>query len=118
MFPLLKYNGVVIAKNIEYARSFLARMSGLMFRKAIPSDHAMIFILKEPSFVSVHMLFVFYDIDVIFLNKKKIVLDTSTLKSWTGYKSMNDIKYILEMKAGSIDLFNIEIGGLIEFDEN
>lgn len=118
MLPVLKYNGVMIAKNLEFTRTMMTQSIGLMFRKSIPSDYSMIFILKKPSRVSFHMLFVFFKIDVIFLDKDKKVTGFSRLRPWIGYKSMNDIKYILEMKAGTIDIFNITIGGQMEFDEN
>lgn len=118
MLPVLKYNGMVIAKNLEFARTIMTQTIGLMFRKNIPSDYSMIFILKKPSSVSFHMLFVFFRIDVIFLDEKKKVMGFSQLRPWIGYKSMKDIKYILEMKAGTIDIFNIAVGGQMEFDEN
>jgi len=63
------------------------------------------------------MLFVFFPIDVIFLNKEKKVKDFSLLKPWIGYKAAEDIKYILELKEGTIDRINITIGGKMEFDE-
>jgi uncharacterized membrane protein (UPF0127 family) len=118
MLPILKYNGVVIAKNIEFARTMLAQSLGLMFRKSMPHSYSMIFILKKPSHVNVHMLFVFFRIDVIFLNEEKKVMGFSLLKPWVGYKAMEDIKYILEMKAGTIDMFNLNVGGQMEFDES
>ncbi len=118
MLPVLKYNGLVIAKNIEIARTMAKQVVGLMFRESIPPDYSMIFILKKPSGVNVHMLFVFFPIDVIFLNNEKKVMGFSRLKPWVGYKAMKDIKYVLEMKAGTIDKFNLSEGGQMEFDEN
>lgn len=118
MLPVLKYNGVVIAKNIEFARTLLAQSLGLMFRKNIPHSYSMIFTLNKPSWVNVHMLFVFFRIDVIFLNEKKEIMGLSQLKPWVGYKGMENIKYILEMKAGTIDMFDLKIGGQMEFDES
>jgi len=118
MLPLLKYNGVVIAKNIEFAKTILKQALGLMFRRSIPSDYAMIFILKKPSNVNVHMLFVFFPIDIIFLNEEKKVCHFSRLKPWVGFKAIKNIKYLLEMKAGTVDRFNLTVGGQIEFDES
>lgn len=117
MLSVLKYNGVEIAKNIEFARTKLCQMAGLMFRKDIPSDYSMIFILKKPSYVNVHMLFMRFPIDVIFLDEKKEVLGLSWLNPWTGYKAMKNIKYVIEMKAGTIERYNISTGGRMEFDE-
>ncbi len=118
MLPVLKYNGVVIAKNIEFARTALTQSLGLMFRKNIPQFYSMIFILKKPSRVNIHMLFVLFRIDVIFLNEEKKVMGFSELKPWVGYKGMEDIKYILEMKAGTIDMFDLKVGGQMEFDDS
>jgi len=118
MLLLLKYNGVVIAKNIEFSRTLLKQGLGLMFRRSIPLDYSMIFILKKPSNVNVHMLFVFCPIDVIFLNEEKKVSGFSRLKPWVGFKEIKNIKYVLEMKAGTIDRLDLKVGGQIEFDES
>jgi len=118
MFPVLKYNGAKIARNIEFTRTMSSQVMGLMFRKCIPYDYSMIFILKKPSQVSIHMLFVFFPIDVIFLNEEKKIMGLSRLRPWVGYKAMEDIKYIIEMKAGTIEMFHLCTGGQMEFDDN
>lgn len=118
MLPVLKYNGLVIANNIEFVRTMLTQALGLMFRKSIPCGYSMIFILKKPSPVNIHMLFVFFPIDIIFLDEEKKVRGYSRLKPWVGYKAMEDIKYILEMKSGTIDMFNLSAGAQMEFDES
>jgi len=117
MLPVLKYNGVEIARNIEFARTMFRHALGLMFRKCIQYDHSMIFILKKPSQVSIHMLFVFFPVDVIFLNKEKKIMGLSRLRPWVGYKAMEDIKYIIEMKAGTIETFHLCASGQMEFDD-
>ena len=117
MLRILKYNGVAIANSVEIAKSILKQMRGLMFRRGIPSDYSMIFLLKKQSHVAVHMLFVFFPIDVIFLDNEKKVKGFSRLRPWSGYKAMEDIKYVIEMKAGTIERFNISIGGQMEFNE-
>ncbi len=88
-----------------------------MFRRDIPDKFAMIFVLKKPSSVSLHMLFMFFPIDVIFLDKEKRITGLASLKPWTGYKSMKNIKYIIEMKAGTIARHKLRIGGQMEFEE-
>ncbi|MCX9084285.1 MAG: DUF192 domain-containing protein [Candidatus Methanoperedens sp.] len=118
MLPVLKYNGIDIARNIEFSRTILKQTLGLMFRKGIPIDHSMIFVLKKPSQVSIHMLFVFFPIDVIFLNEKKEITGLSRLRPWVGYKAMESIKYIIEMKAGTIEMFHLCKGGQMEFEDN
>ena len=92
-------------------------MLGLMFRKNIPSDYSMIFILKKPSHIGVHMFFMRFPIDVIFLDNEKKILGFFRLNPWTGYKAMKNTRYILEMNAGAIEKYNLSIGGQMEFEE-
>lgn len=117
MLSVLKYNGMEIAKNLEFARTKLRQMSGLMFRKDVPSDYSMIFVLKKQSPVNVHMLFMRFPVDVIFLDEEKKVMGLYRLNPWTGYKAVKNVKYVLEMEAGAIERYNISIGGQMEFEE-
>ena len=115
MLPVLKYNGIEIARTVEFSRTALSQAFGLMFRKNVPSDYSMIFIMEKPSSVSIHMLFVFFPIDVIFLNEEKRIKGLSRLKPWLGFKTMKNVKYVIEMKAGTIEKFNFSAGGQMEF---
>ncbi len=117
MLPVLKYNGKEIAKNIEFATTSLRRMLGLMFRKSVPSDYSMIFVLKKPSSVNVHMLFMLFPIDVVFLDNEKRITGLARLNPWTGFKAMKNIKYVLEMKSETIERYNLSIDGQMEFEE-
>ncbi len=115
MLPVLKYDGIEIARTVEFSRTMLSQAFGLMFRKNIPSDYSMIFILEKPSSVSIHMLFVFFPIDIIFLNEEKRIIGHSRLKPWLGFKTMKNVRYVIEMKAGTIEKFNLSAGGQMEF---
>ena len=117
MLPILKYNGIEIAKNIEFAKTIISQMSGLMFRKNVPDGFAMIFVMKKPSYVNVHMLFVFFPIDVIFLDDNKKISGLAGLSPWTGYKAIKNIKYVIEMRAGTIKKYKLTVGGQMEFDD-
>lgn len=117
MPSVLKYNGKEIAKNVEFAKTKLQQTLGLMFRKSIASDYSMIFRLKKQSSVNVHMLFMRFPIDVIFLDGEKKISGLACLNPWTGFKAMKNIRYVLEMKAGTIERYNISIGGQMEFED-
>jgi len=114
MAPVLKYKGSVIAKNIEFAGSLASKIKGMMFRKSIPDDYAMIFTFERPASIDVHMLFVFFPLDIIFLDKDKKISGYARLKPWLGYKAMKNIMYIIEMKAGTIEKYSISIGAQME----
>ena len=117
MLNILKYNGIEIAKDIEFARTLPGKMLGLMFRKHIPEDYAMVFVMERPSTIGIHMLFMQFPIDVIFLNEEKKIAGLSRLNPWTGYKTMKNIRYVIEMSAGVIERHNLSMGGKIEFEE-
>ena len=72
------------------------------------------------------MLFVFFPIDLIFLNDEKKVMGFSRLKPWIGFKAMEDIKYVLEMKEEQsissiclkVDKWNLMRIRIIEYNKN
>jgi uncharacterized membrane protein (UPF0127 family) len=85
---VLIYNGTPVANNISYAKNIFSQMLGLMLHKSIPEDFALIFILKRPGTVGVHMLFMLFPIDIIFLDADKMILGTATLKPWSSSRSI------------------------------
>ena len=117
MLPILKYNGSVIAKRTEFARTIFRKTLGLMFRKDIPTDYAMIFVFEKPLSVGIHMLFMRFPIDVLFLNEEKKIAGLFRLNPWTGYKAMKGIRYVIEMNEGSIEKHRLAIGGQMEFED-
>jgi uncharacterized membrane protein (UPF0127 family) len=117
MLQTVKYNSIEIARNIEKCRNQICQMIGLMFRSSIPSDYAMIFVMKKPSSVGIHMLFMRFPIDVIFLNGEKKIIGLSHLKPWTGHSSMKNVKYVIETNSGAIEKYKLSIGGKMEFED-
>jgi len=83
----LLYNKTKKTKVIDkvlIADNFFKKLKGLMFEKKI--DYALIFPLSFESRInaSIHMFFVFFPIDVLFLNSKKKVVDKKeNLKPFT-----------------------------------
>lgn len=95
----------------------MSQMLGLMFRARIPADYAMIFVMKKPASVGIHMLFMRFPIDVIFLTEEKIIVAMAHLKPWTGHKAMKNIKYIIETNPGAIERYGLSIGGQMGFED-
>jgi len=112
---LLKDDGTRIATRIEYAVGAVCKMRGLMFRRDIPDDYAMIFVFSKPGDVSVHTLFMRFPIDVIFLNKDKIIIDIARLDPWTGYRHVRDVAYFIEMNAGTKERCGLACGSRLVF---
>jgi len=115
---LLKDDGTRVATHIEQVTSAVSMMRGLMFRRDIPNDYAMIFAFSKPGTVSVHMLFMRFPIDVIFLNKDKIIIDVARLNPWIGYRRVRGVAYFIEMNAGTLEMCRLVCGSRLVFDEN
>ena len=113
---LLKDDGTHVATRIEYATGMVSMMRGLMFRRDIPDDYAMIFVFSKPEAVSVHMLFMRFPIDVIFLNRDKIIIDIARLNPWTGYRRVRGVVYFIEMNAGTLERYGLVCGSRLVFD--
>ncbi len=113
---LLKYDGTPIATHIECVTTMFRMMRGLMFRRKVPDDYAMVFVFPKPRNGSIHTLFMRFPIDVIFLNNDKIIIDIARLNPWTGYKHVRNVSYIIEMNAGVSDRYELATGTRLIFD--
>lgn len=74
-----------LATRVERAETFLARMRGLMFRRSIPDDYALVFHFGDPATRSLHMLFVPFAIDALWLVDGEVQA-VDTLPAWRGFE--------------------------------
>lgn len=97
--------------NCEIADTFFKRLLGLSFRKSLPPNNALWIIPCN----SVHMCFMRFSIDVIYLDAdnriKKIV---TNLKPWIGLSICIGAKSVLEMSAGESSKLNLNVGEKLE----
>lgn len=91
----------VLARNVETADSLLSQTRGLMFRRSIPDDYALAFRFRRAKTRDVHMLFVLFPIDVVWVVDGR-VRRIERLQPWTGYaRERSDL--LVELPAGSAD---------------
>jgi LysM repeat protein len=69
---------------VGYCDSFLCKLRGLMFRSRLSPDEGLLLVEKKDSRLdtSIHMLFVPFDLAVIWINSDMQVVDKVTAKSW------------------------------------
>ena len=90
----------IIAENATICKNIIAKSLGLMFTL---KPKTLIFIFKKEKIIPLHMLFVFYPIDVLFLGKNKVVVEIKeSLMPFTVYTPKNKAKYIIELPQGTI----------------
>lgn len=106
----------ILAKKAIVCRSILSKARGLMFSKKIKAK-ALVFIFNKEKKYSLHMFFVFFPIDVLWLDKNRKVVDMK--ENFRPFsliaKPKNDAKYIIELPAGTIKNTNTEIKDRISF---
>lgn len=89
------------------ADTFMKRLKGLMFRK-MPLQHDALLITPCNS---IHMCFMFFSIDVVFLNEKnQIVKMVQKLKPWSFVAPVKGASTTLELPEGSIEKLSIKPG--------
>lgn len=92
----------------------LSKSIGLMF--SLRQKNSLIFKFNQEQIISLHMIFVFYHIDVLFLDKNKIVADKKeNFLPFAFYKSRKKAMYVIELPCGAIKRTNTEIGDKIMF---
>ncbi|HLC86635.1 MAG TPA: DUF192 domain-containing protein [Candidatus Nanoarchaeia archaeon] len=94
--------------NIDTCNSLFSHFLGLMFK--FPKNDGLLFVFEKEQKVALHMFFVFFSIDIIYINKKKeVVRIRRKIKPFTPYIPAVKCKYILELK----DYRNIKVGDKI-----
>lgn len=89
------------------------KAKGLMFSKPRP----LIMVFKKQSKIMLHMLFVFWPIDILFLDKSKLVVDLKEKAKpfQLSIKSKKPAKYVIELPFGTIKKTKTKIGHKITF---
>lgn len=114
---VLKINNKILIKKVLFAKTTLERTKGLMFEDKKNFNYALVFEFPSESKVrsSLHMIFVFFSIDVLFLNKNKEIVDKITLNPFTpNYTPKKASKYVIELPKGKIK--GIKLGQKADWD--
>lgn len=112
---LIKKGDKVIASKSKFCNSLFSKAIGLRFRKK-PVDTGLIFTFNSPQIVLMDMWFVFYPIDVVFLdNDKKVVEIKENFLPFAFYNSKKEALFIIELENGAVRKNNIQIDDKIEF---
>lgn len=89
----------VLADRVERADRFLLKLRGLMFRRRIPEDYALVFEFDRSARRGVHMLFVPFPIDVVWTVADEVTR-VRTLRAWVGLGWARADRFV-ELPAGT-----------------
>ncbi|MGB9986536.1 DUF192 domain-containing protein [Salarchaeum japonicum] len=94
-----------LAGDVEVADGLVSRGLGLMFRRSIPEDYALAFRHDDAKPRGLHMVFVPFDIDVVWTENEEVTA-VETLSAWTGRgKAVADDLY--ELPAGAAESVSV-----------
>lgn len=99
----------VLATEVDSADGFLTRARGLMFRRSIPEDYALVFHFGRPANRGLHMVFVPFPIDAVWLVDGEVTA-TERLAAWTG-RGRAEADTVIELPAGAAD--DVEVGDAV-----
>ena len=93
--------------NAMFCRSTWSKIRGLMFSP----KKTLVFAYKNDAMVPLHMLFVFFPIEAIYLDSKKKVLEKGYLLPFGFYHPKHKARYIVEIPRKT----NIKVGDVVTF---
>lgn len=117
-----KSSGEVITQNAEIADSFFSRFKGLMLSSE-KRDLLLVFPIEDISRAAIHMFFMNFPLDIIWINSKMRIVDIKkevpplkflNPKTWKIYKPRKKAKFALELSSGKIGK-RTKIGDEVEF---
>ena len=108
---IVQTTGKVLAQKVEIADTFWGRFRGLMLRRRFLRGSALIFKLSRPGKYGVHMIFVRFPIDLLYLNENFVVVDLCrNLKPWRTHSPRVRASYIVELPAGTLFRARVKLG--------
>lgn len=105
----------LIVPRLAIADSFFTKLRGLLGRSEIAEDEA----LMITGCRQVHMMFMRFPIDVIFLGRSKLIVALEAdLKPWRVSRLVPDADCVIEVQAGLIAKHRLTVGDRLEARPN
>jgi uncharacterized membrane protein (UPF0127 family) len=108
--------GTTLAESVEIATSLWGRFMGLMGRRSLPAGHG----LWLPGTNGIHMFFMRFPIDAVFLAKvaadgsRSVLAARRNVRPWTGMVPLvRGADGVLELPVGSIDATGTQAGDAV-----
>ncbi|MFD1562376.1 DUF192 domain-containing protein [Haloarchaeobius amylolyticus] len=89
----------VLATTVDLADSLVSQTRGLMFRRSLPDDYALVFRFDSTRTRDLHMLFVFVPLDAVWV-VDGVVQRVERLRPWRSF-ARDRADLIVELPAGS-----------------
>lgn len=109
--------GRVLIPQAKWCNTFTTKLQGFTFRRQLKAGEGLVLVEKKDSRVStaIHMLFVFCELGVVWVNSVGEVVDTRLAKPWRlSYAPQAPAQYVIE---GHPDILqHIRVGDTVKFE--
>ena len=122
--PMMSYrqiklgeNGRILLQHARWCDDFGSKLRGFTFRRHLAKDDGLVLVEKSDGRVntSIHMLFVAFDLGVIWVNNAGEVVDKVLAKPWRlSYAPQAPARYVIELHPTLLD--EVQIGEIIKFE--
>lgn len=112
MKRLIKSSGECVLNQVKAAESFASRFKGLMFSDPLPDGEGLLF----RNCRKIHTHFMKYDLEIIYMNKEYVVVDTELIQPGKNGKNVPDASHLVEARAGGL-LCSVGIGDKLKITE-
>lgn len=113
---LINTNNKIIPVSAKYCDDFFSRLQGFTFRKNLSTEEGLVLVEKHDSLVntSIHMLFVWTDLAVFWVDSSFTVVHKTLAKSWRPfYASKKPSRFVIELHPSLLE--ELQVGDKVEF---
>jgi uncharacterized membrane protein (UPF0127 family) len=113
-----KNKNLIKVIDVELAETSEKRETGLMYRDNIEESQGMLFLFEKEEPQAFWMKNTIMPLDIIYINSKKEIVKifkNTTPFSKEDLPSIKPILYVVEVKAGFTDKYNVKEGNLIDW---
>jgi uncharacterized membrane protein (UPF0127 family) len=111
-------NPAVSPVHARYCNTFLSKLRGFTFRRRLDPGEGVVLVEKRDSRAgtAIHMLFVWTDLAIAWIDSGNTVVDTVLAKSWRPfYTPAKPARYVLEIHPDRMSDF--QIGQRVDFKD-
>lgn len=95
---------------VKYCDTFLSKLIGLMFSRKLEPENGIMLVDDQETRLntSIHMLFMNFDITVLWLDKQQIVVDKVLARKWKPiYLPKKPAQYVVELHQSKFSEFSV-----------
>ena len=110
MVKLIKSSSPFTVVNVKYCDTFWSKLIGLMLSRELKSDHGIILVEDNETRIntSIHMMFMNYDLTVLWLDKELVIVDKVLARKWIPfYFPKKPAQYVVELHPSKFSDYSI-----------